>query len=126
MDNFLRSSSTKTPEIEFRTDGNFKISGNSYMEHPIKFYAELLEWTELFLKQNSAPVYLDVYLIYINTSSTKMILKLMNMINASSKSELKITWKYQIDDDQMLELGKDFEKNSLVLSVSKSELSILP
>ncbi len=110
MENFMRSSSTKTPEIDFRVNGNFKISGNSYMEHPIKFYAELMEWLELFLAQNTAPVYLDVYLIYINTSSTKVILKLMNLINATSKSELKVTWKYQIDDGQMLELGKDFEK----------------
>ncbi len=110
MENFLRSSTTKTPEIEFRTDGNFKISGNSYMEHPIRFYTELIEWVEQFLAQNTNPVYLDVYLIYINTTSTKMILKMMNLINASSKSELKITWKYQVDDDQMLELGKDFEK----------------
>ncbi len=110
MENFFSASTTKTPEIEFRTDGNFKISGNSYMEHPIKFYAELWEWLELFLAQNSKPVYLDVYLIYVNTTSTKMILKIMNLINANSKSELKITWKYQIDDDQMLELGKDFEK----------------
>jgi hypothetical protein len=110
MENYFKSATTKTPEIEFRTDGVFKISGNSYMEHPIKFYTELWEWVELFLAQNTKPVYLDVYLIYINTTSTKMILKIMNLINASSKSELKITWKYQIDDDQMLELGKDFEK----------------
>lgn len=110
MENFIRSSSTKTPEIEFRVDGHFKISGNSYMENPVKFYSELLEWVEEFLTENTSPVYLDVYLIYINTSSTKIILKLMNLINATSKSELKVTWKYQIDDDQMLELGKDFAK----------------
>jgi len=110
MESFYRSSTTKTPEIEFRTDGNFKISGNSYMENPAKFYGELVEWLELFLEQNSNPVFFDVYLVYINTSSTKIILKLMNLINTTSKSELKITWKYQIDDDQMLELGKDFEK----------------
>lgn len=112
MENYYLASSTKTPEIEFRTDGYFKISGNSYMENPAKFYTDLLEWVEAFLKQNdeNTPVYLDVYLVYINTSSTKIILKLMNLINAVSKSELKVTWKYQIDDDEMLELGKDFEK----------------
>ena len=110
MDNYFKAGSTKTPEIDFNAGGNFKITGNSYMENPAKFYEEITEWLMDFLAQNREPVYLNVSLIYVNTSSTKAILNLMRLINDASKSELKIVWKYQIDDDEMLELGKDLEK----------------
>ncbi len=110
MENYYKPATTKTPEIDFNINGTFKIIGNSYMEDPRKFYSDLTEWLEVFLVQNPSLISLNVSLTYINTSSTKAILNFMNLINKDSKSNLKIVWEYQIDDDDMLTLGEDFQK----------------
>ncbi len=110
MEKFYKPATTKTPEIDFNINGVFKINGNSYMQDPLKFYNGITEWLKLFLAQNNSLISLNVCLIYVNTSSTKAVLNLMNLINASSKSELKIIWEYQIDDEEMLELGEDLQK----------------
>ena len=110
MENYYKASTTKSPEIHFNMDGTFKISGNSYMEDPEKFYFDVTKWLKLFLDQNSSHVSLNVCLVYINTSSTKAILNLLNLINTVAKSDLKVVWEYQIDDEEMLEIGEDLQK----------------
>ncbi|MBA3682942.1 MAG: DUF1987 domain-containing protein [Bacteroidetes bacterium] len=110
MEAYFIVATSKSPEINFATNGEFTISGNSYMEDPIDFYSELADWLKLFLAQTPSKLSLNISLKYINSTSRKAILNIINLINECRKCEFKIVWVYQGDDDEILELGQDFQK----------------
>ena len=112
MENLFITATAKTPEIKFSTDGNLSISGNSYPEDVNKFYYPINGWVEEFLKANSTTVHLNINLEYINTSSVKVLLTLINYINLQSKSKIKVTWIHEIGDEDSLATGQDLQSLS--------------
>lgn len=109
MKNFYVEPTLKTPEINFNTNGEFYISGNSYPENVTEFYEKAVEWLESFFNIYKQPVSIDINLKYINTSSTKVILTIINKISESSKSKIKVRWIYEIDDEDMYATGEDLQ-----------------
>jgi hypothetical protein len=103
---------TKTPEIDFQKKGVLKITGNSYPENVNQFYGEIMIWLDQFLELNTEIISINVDLTYINTSSTKAILNIIGKINAAAKSRVKVSWIYEIEDAEMYEAGREFEKLS--------------
>ncbi|MDX2173443.1 MAG: DUF1987 domain-containing protein [Bacteroidota bacterium] len=114
MDPLHISATAKTPEINFTSDGIFAITGNSYPEDVNKFYAPINTWVEAFLKTNTTTVNLNISLDYISTSSIKVLLSLITFIKSQSKSETKVTWLHEIDDEDSLATGKDLQSLSEV------------
>lgn len=102
----------KTPEIDFKTTGEFKILGNSYPENVLEFYQPVINWLDKFLRTNTESIYLNVDLKYINTTSIKSILNVIIKIRTLSKSTVKVAWLYEIEDEDMLEAGEDLQKLS--------------
>lgn len=110
MENFYIAPTAKTPEVIFQTDGEFTITGNSYPEDVVEFYSKALTWLDEFLETNTKPLLIDINLKYINTSSTKIILNIINKVSTASKSTIKVRWIYEIDDEDMFATGEDIEK----------------
>ena len=53
---------------------------------------------------------LEIKLEYVNTSSTKVLLDFMKSIkDFYNSSNIFINWYYESDDEDMFDLGKDFE-----------------
>lgn len=102
----------KTPEIDFKTTGEFKILGSSYPENVLEFYQPVINWLDKFLRTNTESIYLNVDLKYINTTSIKSILNVIIKIRTLSKSTVKVAWLYEIQDEDMLEAGEDLQKLS--------------
>jgi SiaC family regulatory phosphoprotein len=107
---YYKFSSTATPEIDFKTSGVFTIKGNSYMPDPFVFYSEGIEWLKAFLSQNNKTISLNISLIYVNTSSTKVLLNIITLVNSFAKSDIKVLWEYQFDDDEMITLGERLQE----------------
>jgi len=112
MEDFHAAATTKTPEIVFTTEGEFKIIGNSYPEDVREFYENALAWLDEFFASNSNPVTLDIHLKYINTSSTKIMLNIINKVNTLSKGNITVRWICENDDEDMLSTGEDLQKLS--------------
>lgn len=106
------SASVKTPEIDFSQDGIFSIRGNSYPEDVYKFYDPIISWVETFLNTNTTTIHLNINLDYISTSSIKVLLNIITLIKSYSKSEIKVTWLHEIDDEDSLATGKDLQSLS--------------
>ncbi len=64
------------------------------------------------MELNTDIISINVDLTYINTSSTKAILNIIGKVNAAVKSKVKVSWIYEIEDDDMYMAGKEFEKLS--------------
>lgn len=112
MTNLYIAPTNKTPEIEFKTTGEFRIAGNSYPENVTEFYQPVINWLDKFLRSNIDGISLNVDLKYINTSSIKSILNVIIKIRTLSKSTVKVAWLYEIEDEDMFEAGEDLQKLS--------------
>lgn len=109
MKNLYLSPTTKTPEIDFNVNGTFNLTGNSYPEDVYEFYANVMQWLEEFVEKNTNPIQLNVDLKFLNTSSTRAILNIITKLSATTKNTVTVSWNYDMEDDDMLEVGEDIQ-----------------
>lgn len=108
MENLLISSTKRTPEVEFSTEGRLKISGRSIPEDPSKFYDQLFEWTFFYCQEAKDATTLDISLEYFNSGSSKALLHILRALADLTKKgkQLSINWYYEEGDDNVLERGE--------------------
>ena len=112
----LKIEKTKyTLDIDFDVKtGILKMSGSSYPENAIDFYKPIIEWIESFIKNEKKPMTLNFRLNYLNTSSTKCILDVFELLEEyNEKNDVVVNWYYEEDDEDILEteeeMGEDME-----------------
>lgn len=90
------------------------LKGVSYMEEPEEFYKPVLEEIRDFLNTNPKFIKFFIDLEYFNTSSSKYMLEIFNMMvpYRVENREVVVYWLYDEDDDNMHEAGIDY--NALV------------
>ena len=71
-----------TPKVILDKDkGQFEISGHSLPENVLEFYNPIIKWIEEYLKQPNKQTEFHFRLIYFNSSSSKIILDLLNILD---------------------------------------------
>jgi len=96
-----------TPSVELNSDGEMTIRGKSLLEDPLLFYNPIMESIK---RCNSKKFTFTFQLEYMNTSSSKVILSLLNTIkDFYNRNNVIIKWYYDSDDEDMLDIGKDYE-----------------
>ena len=111
MEHLYIQNTPLTPEISFSADdGQFSIRGKSIPEDAEEFYQPVLEWMEEYSKISSTNIHLTIELEFFNISSSKRILFLMYKLNelVDKGLNVKITWSYKENDDDMFEVGQDY------------------
>jgi len=106
----LKIEKTKyTLEIDFDgTTGNLNMSGSSYPENAIDFYKPITDWIETFIKEEKKPITLNFRLNYLNTSSTKCILDVFEILEEyNEENEVTVNWYYEAEDEDILETGEE-------------------
>ncbi|GAB7262799.1 MULTISPECIES: DUF1987 domain-containing protein [Dickeya] len=106
-----------TPTVDFRFDTHqLSLSGESYPENAAAFYGPLIERVQHYLQAclaalPSSPTRIDVHvsLPYFNSSSTKMLFSLFNILDKAAQQQLSIAlhWYYDQDDDIAEEFGQE-------------------
>lgn len=104
---------TSTPAVDFdATTGLLVLNGESYPENSFDFFKPLLDWVEAFLAQTEGPVRLRIGLTYMNTSSIKSMMDLLDLLedaHAASR-EVTVTWFYDEENDRALEMAEEFRE----------------
>lgn len=93
-------------------DGKLEFSGRSIPEDPMKLFTPILEWVEEYIKNPPPSTSITLRFEYINTSSSKFLLNILETLDKAydkKQDNMKITWSYEIGDDDMYELGKFIE-----------------
>lgn len=118
MENYTLEPSRKTPKVYLNADnGEFEISGRSIPENSIEFYAPMFIWLEQYKRCPSEKTVLTVRLDYFNTSSSKSLIDILRTLESmKEKSEIRIKWYYDEEDEDMQDSGEDF-KNLLSVPV---------
>lgn len=127
MDPIVIAATKRCPEVSFDFSANtFLIKGESYPEDVDSFYGSLIESLEQHLgSQSGAAIRLDIELIYFNSSTAKVLMELLEMMDAAAErgNDVLITWLYEEDDDNMEELGTEFAEE---LAHARFELKAQP
>ncbi len=114
MQNFKIEATKYTPSVclDFE-NSRFIMCGQSYPENTAKFYKEIFLKFEEFLNSTELDntVTLDLTLIYLNTSSSKAILILLDILNEAYKKGKKavVNWRYHKQNEMAYEIGEELQ-----------------
>lgn len=104
-----------SPRVRFDPDsGVLEIQGESYPENSQEFYAPLIAWLNQYLSEVTGSVVFRVGLSYMNTSSTKYMIEMLDRIeNAFEQgTDVRVEWYCDPDNaralDTVEELKEDF------------------
>jgi hypothetical protein len=101
-----------SPKVELKPEGILVIEGRSILEDPIAFYTPIIEEIKNI---GSSTFTFEVRIEYMNTSSSKLIFNILKSVrNKFQANDISIKWYYEEDDEDMLEMGKDYESLLLI------------
>jgi hypothetical protein len=100
-----------TPQISLDKHlGRFELKGKSFPEESRSFYAPLFSWLEEYAKSPNENTLFEFKMEYFNSSSSLIILEILNLLDSIHKSgkEVTISWSYLDIDEDMLEAGEEY------------------
>lgn len=103
------------PVVSFdASTGVCELKGESYMEETYKFYSPLIAWLRKFIETEKRPVTFNFKLTYFNTSSSRIILDILDLIRKYNLSgaECVVNWYYDEEDPDMADEVDDFRIES--------------
>jgi hypothetical protein len=104
-----------TPEIRFNPVSNeLSVRGQSYPENSFKFYEPILQWVDQYLEElGDEQVDIQVCLPYINTSSSKCIMMLLEKFNKAyhDGKTLSLNWFCSEDNESEIECAEEFKED---------------
>lgn len=109
---FEQAATDKTPAIRFDTgQGLLVIRGCSIPENADRFYSPLYDMIERYITAPAARTTVRIELNYFNSSSAKYLLDMLKRLedlHASSRSQVTLEWHHSRDDQDMVEAGQDY------------------
>ncbi len=116
LDFFYLESTLDSPEVLLdKSGGLIKLTGRSLPEDAKNFYKPIMDWIVNYASSTKINTRVIFQYEYINSSSSKMILELLDLIKQvfeKKESLLYVEWRYLDEDDDMLEAGEDFEERA--------------
>lgn len=99
------------PSVNFNSgNGICEISGESFLEDTVEFYKPLISWLEQYTQDVKKPLAFIVKLTYFNTSTSRCILDMLNVLKdyEDGGGEVVINWHYDENDIDMEEDIEDY------------------
>jgi hypothetical protein len=113
MENLYIAATATSPEVDFRFDEHLlSLRGESYPENAAAFYAPIIERLRKYLSASAgAVVTIDVVLTYFNSSSTKMLFGMFDVLDqaAQSGSRVLMNWYRDEEDETIAEFGEELK-----------------
>lgn len=106
--------SNNTPLIEAKwLSGEVKLEGDSYPENSFDFFQPFINWLEAYLKENQQGLSFQVSLAYLNTSSVRVMVDLLDMLEDAFKTghPVSLVWYYEAGNERVAELAEEFKED---------------
>ena len=93
--------------------GVLVLSGESYPENSFEFFRPILAWCTDFLARDGRPLTLDLRLTYLNTSSIKTMMDLLDTLEEAHRAgrTVAVRWYYDQENDRALDLAEEFKED---------------
>ncbi len=108
---FKIEATAKTPKLKvIPSKGLIHVSGISIPEDPKSFYAPFHAAINEYMKSPNEKTVVEFKLEYFNTSTTLIIRNIIRRLKElSEKSDLKVCWYFEEDDEDMEEVGEELK-----------------
>ena len=110
----LGSQSTPTVTGDWE-QGRLIMQGDSYPENSFEFFAQIIAWIERYLKtkEASAPLSLELRLVYLNTSSVKAMMDIFDLLEDAHKQgrPVSVNWYYDPRNERVVDLADEFRED---------------
>ncbi|GAA3526943.1 biofilm regulation phosphoprotein SiaC [Zobellella aerophila] len=106
--------SRSTPQILCNADtGVISMRGDAYPENSFEFFHGLIDWVAQYLVETTHPLVLELYLIYMNTSSVKAMMDIFDMLEDAHRQgrEVAVHWYYDPENERVVELAEEFRED---------------
>lgn len=113
MDDLIIEATTSTPRIAFRAGtGALTIEGESYPDNTVVFFTPALEWLKAYLS-GGGPAVLTLNLAYMNTSSVKFMLDILEMLEEThgAGGSARVIWNYDPENERALDMALEFQED---------------
>lgn len=110
MEPFRQQKTKSTPEITFdKSQEIFEITGWSKPENTLEFYGPVINWLTEYSSQPNAKTVFNFNLEYFNSSTSKIILQIIRVLEVIHENgqKLEINWYY--NDEDNLEAGEAYK-----------------
>lgn len=114
MERLSIAAGVSSPWVEFDpANGALRIGGESYPENSFEFYAPITGWLRGYLADAASPVKLTITLSYLNTSSTKCMIDLLDELEAAHARGLPVSveWFYDPDNERAKDTIDEFRED---------------
>lgn len=105
---------TSTPLIRTTwADGVIVMQGDSYPENSFEFFQPLIDWVSAFLKTDKRPLKLELELAYLNTSSVRALMDILDMLEEAHGQgrSVAVRWYYDGANDRVGMLAGEFKED---------------
>jgi len=99
------------PTVSFNAKtGICQISGESFLEDTVEFYLPLIDWVDEYINTVKGPIALIIKLSYFNTSSSRSLLDILNLLRDYEEAggEVVVNWHFDENDIDMEEDIDDY------------------
>lgn len=106
--------SQSTPSISGDWErGVLAMDGDSYPENSFEFFGQVIGWVERYLKETSAPLNLELRLVYMNTSSVRAMMDIFDLLEEAHGRgrAVSVNWYYDPRNERVLDLADEFRED---------------
>ena len=115
------------PKIDFNAEtGLCEISGESYLEDTVTFYASILEWLENFTSNVKKSILFNFKLTYFNTSTSKSILDILTLLKGYENTGGKVTVNWYYDDEEEEDIEAELEDVEDLIIETGMKINLIP
>lgn len=114
MQDLSLPATASSPEVRASAAaGLLCLAGEAYPENAFAFFGPILEWTEAYLARDGSALTLDLRLTYLNTSSIKCLMDLLDVLEAAHRGgrAVAVNWHYDPENDRALDLAEEFRED---------------
>ncbi len=93
--------------------GILKMNGSSYPENALEFFTPIFDYIEQYIIEYNKKLLLELNIDYLNTSSTKCILDIFEILEdyITAGGSVHIKWFHRKGDEDILETGKELAED---------------
>jgi hypothetical protein len=114
LENLSLPGTPSSPQVEAdEAAGRILLAGESYPENSFEFFHPVLSWVADFLDRDERPLEVELRLTYLNTSSIKCMMDLLDALEEAHLSgrPVSVTWYYDQENDRAVDLAEEFKED---------------
>lgn len=93
--------------------GLIKLEGVSYPADAAEFFNPIFEWLETYIEQVGGAIVMNLFINYLNTSSTKCLFDIIDRMEEyyNDDNKAQVNWYYEKNDEDIKEIGLEFQED---------------